>query len=104
MGCFSVPHQGGHRYDDLRTWEASIAAGRVTVDGQPVKSEHVLRDGQLIATALADQTSLVDGCMMVASNIVSNYISSLSSILITITGWWFQSTLDSSFSSLRCPG
>lgn len=29
-------------------YEASIAAGRVTVDGQPVKSEHVLRDGQLI--------------------------------------------------------
>ena len=32
----------------------------MTVDGQPVKSEHVLRDGQLIATALADQTSLVN--------------------------------------------
>eukprot|EP00913_Durusdinium_trenchii_P003454 g3198.t1 len=29
-------------------YEASIAAGRVTVDGQAVKSEHVLRDGQLI--------------------------------------------------------
>ena len=30
-------------------YEASIAEGRVTVDGQAVKSEHVLRDGQLIA-------------------------------------------------------
>ena len=32
--------------------KASIAAGRVTVDGQAVKSEHVLRDGQLIVFGL----------------------------------------------------
>ena len=30
-------------------YAASIAAGRVTVDGRPVRSEHVLRDGELIA-------------------------------------------------------
>ena len=41
--------------DLFRAWEASIAAGRVTVDGQPVKSEHVLRDGQLIAMALVEK-------------------------------------------------
>jgi hypothetical protein len=55
----------------------------VTVDGQPVKSEHVLRDGQLIETALADQTSLVN---VDSDNDI--YIYNIYIIYIYIDKWW----------------
>ena len=47
MYPFKSP-ENSHHLEITFVFKASIAAGRVTVDGQAVKSEHVLRDGQLI--------------------------------------------------------